>query len=107
MILSDVVAGQDLAMLMFLLTQEEGSSVIINHPNADFDGPTMRVDLEYDGQHRTEFGETAIECLLSGIAVRREQQGDRWLKSPMDHVMVADSDAKDRFEELTGTPLRN
>lgn len=86
MTVHDVINGADLAFLMFLMCQDECSSVLINHPNPDFDGPNMRVDFEYDGQHRTEFGATAIECLLQGIAVRREQMGDGWLTGPLDQL---------------------
>lgn len=50
--------------LIKALTADEGNSVVIHHPNPDFDGPNYAIDYEkafdFEGRYG---GETLLECL--------------------------------------------
>ncbi len=65
MLKTDVENAQELAQLLFDLTQEEGISVEIHHPNMDFDGPnsTIHINNVFDQTSFQYFGESVLDCL--------------------------------------------
>lgn len=72
MLKSDVENAQEIAELLFQLTQHEGDSVEIYHPNADYDGPNSGISMKTNYDEHTEyFGESVLDCLRQASAARR------------------------------------
>ena len=69
MLKSDVENAQELAQLLFDLTQNEGESVVIYHPNPEFDGPNSMVCVSTDHFNSKCYpGESVLDCLRQAHA---------------------------------------
>lgn len=101
MILSDVQNARDLAILQFLLTQEECSSVTVNCPNCDFEGPDQRVDHEDgNGVLWTEFGSTVTACLAQIVTRRLESSDRQWFETAVKHLAILIPDVRQEVDRI-------